>query len=73
MRPQRAFPRPAISRKKGSEMCSPVRCRTCGKVTWSGCGDHVDDIKVLVPDELWCDGHHEEQQPDSWTVVRQET
>ena len=38
-------------------MCSPVRCQICGNITWSGCGDHVDYVKAMVPDELWCPGH----------------
>ena len=42
-------------------MCSPVRCRTCGKITWSGCGDHVDQVRARVPDELWCPGHEDEE------------
>ena len=41
-------------------MCSPVRCRTCGKITWSGCGDHIDSVKAQVPDDLWCPGHEED-------------
>ena len=31
-------------------MCSPVRCRSCSKVTWSGCGQHVDAVMSRVPD-----------------------
>ena len=45
-------------------MCSPVRCRTCGKITWSGCGDHVDEVRAMVPDELWCEGHETDEQPE---------
>jgi hypothetical protein len=41
-------------------MCSPARCGTCGKITWSGCGDHVDSVRAMVPDELWCPGHDDE-------------
>lgn len=41
-------------------MCSPVRCKVCGKTTWSGCGDHVAQVKAMVPAERWCPGH-----PDS--------
>jgi hypothetical protein len=40
-------------------MCSPARCGTCGQTTWSGCGDHVDSVRAMVPDELWCPGHDE--------------
>lgn len=25
-------------------MCSPARCSSCGKVTWSGCGQHADQV-----------------------------
>ncbi len=29
-------------------MCSPIRCATCGKVTWTGCGMHVDEVMAVV-------------------------
>ncbi|WP_271192343.1 hypothetical protein [Agromyces luteolus] len=38
-------------------MCSPVTC-SCGKTTWSGCGQHVDSVKDHVPADRWCDGDH---------------
>ncbi|PKQ32074.1 MAG: hypothetical protein CVT62_03285 [Actinobacteria bacterium HGW-Actinobacteria-2] len=38
-------------------MCSPVRCRQCGKTTWSGCGQHVAMVKSMVPADQWCGGH----------------
>lgn len=38
-------------------MCSPVTCRTCGKTTWAGCGQHVAQVKARVPASQWCDGH----------------
>ena len=38
-------------------MCHPVRCRTCGKTTWRGCGLHVAQLKAYVPTDQWCDGH----------------
>ncbi len=41
-------------------MCSPVRCRTCGKTTWSGCGQHVAQVKAGVPAGQWCAGHESE-------------
>lgn len=25
-------------------MCSPARCGSCGKVTWTGCGQHADAV-----------------------------
>ena len=30
-------------------MCSPARWRSCGKVTWSGCGMHADSVLASVP------------------------
>lgn len=35
-------------------MCSPVRCNQCGKVTWSGCGQHVDQVMAQFPPEQQC-------------------
>jgi DNA-directed RNA polymerase subunit N (RpoN/RPB10) len=35
-------------------MCSPARCSTCGKVTWSGCGEHVDAVMAAVPRNQQC-------------------
>ena len=34
-------------------MCHAVRCRDCGKVTWAGCGDHVDQaLAGFAADDL---------------------
>jgi hypothetical protein len=44
-------------------MCSPVTCRVCGKTTWSGCGQHVAQVKARVPAGQWCDGHADTEQP----------
>ena len=38
-------------------MCRAVKCRTCGKTTWSGCGRHVAQVKAGVPSGNWCAGH----------------
>lgn len=38
-------------------MCSQVRCRKCGKVTWSGCGQHVSEVMRGVPKAQQCLGH----------------
>ncbi len=39
-------------------MCSPVRCRTCNKTTWAGCGNHIASVKARVPRDQWCNGNH---------------
>lgn len=44
-------------------MCYPVTCRTCGKTTWNGCGQHVDDVRRSVPAGQWCAGHDDEPAP----------
>ncbi|ASR55752.1 hypothetical protein ACT17Q_01485 [Cellulomonas sp. CW35] len=38
-------------------MCYPATCKTCGKTTWKGCGQHVADVKRSVPASQWCPGH----------------
>ena len=37
-------------------MCSPARCATCHKTTWTGCGEHADDVmaQVDVADRCTC-------------------
>ena len=38
-------------------MCTAVTCKICGKTTWSGCGQHVAQVKAGVPAGSWCAGH----------------
>jgi len=38
-------------------MCHASRCRTCGKTTWKGCGQHVSQVRARVPVDQWCPGH----------------
>jgi hypothetical protein len=35
-------------------MCSPAMCRSCGKVTWAGCGRHADQVMAGVPESRQC-------------------
>ncbi len=30
-------------------MCRAISCRVCGKTTWAGCGQHVDQVMAGVP------------------------
>lgn len=30
-------------------MCHAVTCRSCGKTTWDGCGQHVEAVMRSVP------------------------
>jgi len=38
-------------------MCRAVRCKSCGKTTWAGCGQHVDQVLAGVPRADRCAGH----------------
>lgn len=37
-------------------MCYPVTCANCGKTTWDGCGQHIDQALsgVAVADRCTC-------------------
>ena len=45
-------------------MCRPVRCKTCSKTTWAGCGQHVAAVKASVPADQWCPGHPRSETGD---------
>jgi len=38
-------------------MCRAVTCRKCGKTTWAGCGQHVDQVMAGVAASQRCPGH----------------
>ncbi len=35
-------------------MCSRTTCRKCGKPTWSGCGNHIEQALAGVPKSDRC-------------------
>jgi len=35
-------------------MCRPATCRTCGKATYKGCGQHVEQVLQGVPKNQRC-------------------
>ena len=35
-------------------MCSPVRCTTCGKTTWTGWGMHAEQVMAEVQPQDRC-------------------
>lgn len=35
-------------------MCSKISCPNCGKPTWQGCGEHIDDALRGVAAEDRC-------------------
>ena len=44
-------------------MCRAITCSTCGKTTWAGCGQHVDQVMRGVPRSERCTGHADEPKP----------
>lgn len=44
-------------------MCRAVTCKECGKTTWAGCGQHVDQVMKGVAPEDRCPGHTSESSP----------
>ena len=51
-------------------MCRPVRCKTCNKTTWAGCGLHVDRVRAHVPPDQWCPGHPADPNAPSVGLLR---
>jgi hypothetical protein len=43
-----------VQHSRRSPMCSPAPCRSCGNVTWSGCGQHKDQVLASVPESRRC-------------------
>ena len=41
-------------------MCSAITCRRCGKTSWTGCGQHVDQVMRGIPQRDRCQGHESE-------------
>lgn len=35
-------------------MCSPAICNQCKKVTYTGCGQHLDQVFAGVPENQRC-------------------
>jgi hypothetical protein len=38
-------------------MCRRVTCDTCGKPTYAGCGEHIEQVLGDVPVDQRCPGH----------------
>ncbi|MDO4901046.1 MULTISPECIES: hypothetical protein [Actinomyces] len=41
-------------------MCRKVTCKRCGKPTWAGCGQHIEQALAGVPKSQRCQGHDDE-------------
>ncbi|WP_347355046.1 hypothetical protein [Intrasporangium sp.] len=58
--PELIYRQPAEAPEKETDMCRAVTCRTCGKTTWAGCGQHVDQVMRNVPSGQRCRGHEKQ-------------
>ncbi len=47
-------------------MCRQVTCKTCGKTTWAGCGQHVRQVMAGVPKSQQCQGHAAAPSEGGW-------
>ncbi|KAI8595226.1 hypothetical protein EDD21DRAFT_391766 [Dissophora ornata] len=44
-------------------MCYAVKCNQCGKTTWRGCGQHVEQVMKDVPKSQQCECPREGAAP----------
>jgi hypothetical protein len=51
-------------------MCRATTCRTCGKTTWAGCGQHVDQVMRDVPATQRCPGHDAGETDSGGLIAR---
>jgi hypothetical protein len=51
-------------------MCRATKCRVCGKTTWAGCGQHVQEVRRTVPASNWCNGQHSRADVDDARASR---
>lgn len=47
-------------------MCRAVTCKVCGKASWAGCGQHVEQVLKGVPKSQRCQGHEREASTGSF-------
>ncbi|MGO0576907.1 hypothetical protein [Ornithinimicrobium panacihumi] len=46
-------------------MSRALNCKICGKTTWAGCGQHVDQVMSGVPRANRCTGHSEAEKREA--------
>ena len=46
-----------------TSMCRQTTCERCGKITWAGCGQHVEAVMANVPDTRRCQCPREAPKP----------
>jgi len=51
-------------------MCSRVNCRKCGKATWSGCGQHIEEALHGIPQVDRCQGHENDAPAEKKSIFK---
>ena len=51
-------------------MCRAVTCKKCGKTTWAGCGQHVDQVMRNVPQQQRCAGHENDPATGGGSLLK---
>jgi len=51
-------------------MCRAVRCKTCGKTTWAGCGQHVQQVMAGIARDARCAGHPKAERTSGGFLAR---
>jgi hypothetical protein len=44
----------SAARKEAIRMCSPAVCSECSKITYTGCGMHVDQVLAMFTEDERC-------------------
>lgn len=44
-------------------MCLPANCDNCNKVTWKGCGRHIEAVKEQFEPSNWCTCSEDDRRP----------
>ncbi len=53
-------------------MCHRTTCRSCGRPTWSGCGNHIEQALAGVPasERCTCDGRESSSRGGFFSRLR---
>lgn len=51
-------------------MCRRVKCGTCGKTTWAGCGAHIDQVLAGIAKDDLCQCKPEDRAPARGFLAR---
>jgi len=47
-------------------MCTKTKCSTCGKASWTGCGEHIEEALFGIAENERCQGHGSDAQESNF-------